>query len=44
MSSFSDTGDGGMKALQDELKSLLEHQQQRQKPVSFDPSSFQYPF
>jgi len=43
MSSFSDTGDGGMKALQDELKSLLEHQQQQQKPV-FYPSSFQYPF
>jgi len=31
-------------ALQDELKSLLEHQQQRQKPVSFNPFSFQYPF
>jgi len=47
MSSFSDNGDGGMKALQDELKSLrqlLEHQQQQQKPVSFVPSSFQYPF
>lgn len=36
-----------MKALQDELKSLrqlLEQQQQQQKPVVFDPSSFQMPF
>lgn len=48
MSSFSGVGDGGMKALQDELKSLRQllerQQQQQQKPVAFDPSSFQYPF
>ena len=49
--SFSTDNDEGMKALQDELKSLRQllekqqqQQQQQQKPVGFDPSSFQFPF
>ena len=46
---FSTTGNEGIKALQDELKSLRQlleqqQQQQQQKPVGFDPSSFQFPF
>lgn len=44
--SFSN--EGGIKDLQDELKSLRQlleqQQQQKQKPVGFDPSSFQFPF
>ena len=47
LSSFSNTtGDEGIKALQDELKSLrqLLEQQQQQKPAAFDSSSFQFPF
>ena len=47
--SFSANGNEGIKDLQDELKSLqqlLEQQQQQkqQRPVGFDPSSFQFPF
>ena len=46
LSSFSNNGnDEGMKALQDELKSLRQLlEQQQQKPVGFYPSSFQVPF